>query len=489
VQPVCGTLKGGHRFHSSGVMRLISRTLLLVFAIVSGIALSAGAQQASTGPASRSLQNLDAARVSARAADWLSAYDKAGDFSGVVVLAQGDRVLFEKAYGFADTQVRSPNRPETRFRVASLSKTFTAAAIEQLVNQGRVRYSDPLSRYVAGMPNGDSITIEQLLTHQSGIGVLDSEDVYRDCISHDDLLRRLADAKPRFAPGKESAYSDEGYFLLAAVVERASGTSYEAFLRQNIFAPLQMENSGVACRDLPTGRNAFGSVATESEVRLRPVPYNEAALDGAGSVYANAEDLLGWLRAVNTNPSFNVSKLSYPYGWGKRKYGTRDLIEQSGQLEGFISHVAIYPQEHIYAIVLANIQSGFSQRIAKDLEAVFFGGQVSTPPVAKPIVLGERSMRQYVGTYRSKEISYPQTLAIRDGQLAMHWGEDPFWREMVMTDGDTFFLRAEYAQIHFERGPDGAVHRMVWNWPGGAHLTFEKDQILEDNAPNAPINP
>ena len=98
-------------------------------------------------------------------------------------------------------------------------------------------------------------------------------------------------------------------------------------------------------------------------------------------------------------------------------------------------------------------------------------------------------MRQYVGGYHSKEIGYPQTLATRQGHLAMHWGQDPFWREMVMTDGDTLFLRSDYATIHFERGSEGAVHRMVWNWPGGAHLSFDKDQILESHAPAAPENP
>jgi len=433
--------------------------------------------------------DLDQAAVSSAADAWLRAFEAAGDFSGVVLLAQGDRILFEKAYGYADPQVRSPNRPETRFRAASLSKTFTAAAIEQLVAQGKLRYSDVLSRYIAGIPNGDAITIEQLLTHESGVGILDSEDIYRDCIPHDDLVRRLAAAKPLFAPGKGSAYSNEGYFLLAAVIERVSGITYEEFLRKNIIAPLQLENSGVACRDLPTGRSAFGGVATASEAHTRPIPYNEAALDGAGSVYGNAGDLLRWLRAVDTNPAFGVSKLRYPYGWGKRKYSSRELIEQSGQLEGFISHVAIYPKEHIYAIVLGNIQSGFSQRIAHDLEAVLFGGEVSRPPTVTPITLGERSMRQYIGSYHSKGIAYTQTLAIRDVQLAVHWGQDPFWREMVMTDGDTFFLRADYATIHFERGPEGAVHRMVWAWPGGAHLSLDKDQILDSNAPTAPVNP
>jgi CubicO group peptidase (beta-lactamase class C family) len=432
---------------------------------------------------------LDPAAVSARADGWLKSYQVAGDFSGVVLLAQGEKIIFQKAYGAADPQVGSLNRLETRFRIASVSKTFTAAAIEKLVSDGKLRYSDSLNRYVQGIPNGDSITIEQLLLHQSGVGVLDAEEVFRDCLSRPDLLRRLAATKPLFAPGKKSQYSNEGYFLLAAVIERVTGESYEEFLGKNFFAPLHMENSGTACRDLPQGHNAFGGVATASEARLRPLPFNEAALDGAGSVFADAQDLCRWLRAVDGNPQLDVSKLKYPYGWGKRKYASRDLIEQSGQLEGFISHVAIYPKEHIYAIVLGNIQSGFSNYIAADLEAVLFGGAVSTPPEIRALTLGERSMRQYIGSYHSNETPYPQALAIRGGELAMHWGNDPFWREMAMTDGDTFFLRAEYARIHFERAADGLIHGMTWTWPGGAHLTLEKDKILGSPAPGAPENP
>jgi CubicO group peptidase (beta-lactamase class C family) len=432
---------------------------------------------------------LDGGAVSARADAWLKSYQEAGDFNGVVLLAQGNTILFQKAYGQADSQVGSLNRLDTRFRIASVSKTFTAAAIEQLVSDGKLRYSDPLSRYVIGVPYGDSITIEQLLTHESGVGILDSEDIHRDCLSHQDLLQRLSAAKPLFAPGKKSEYSNEGYFLLAAVIERVTGGSYEEFLRKNFFDPLQMENSGARCRNLPEGHNAFGGVATASEAHLRPLPFNEAAIDGAGSVVSNALDLYHWLRAIDTNPRFELSKLKYPYGWGKRKYSTRDLIEQSGRLEGFISHVAIYPKEHIYAIVLSNIQSGFSNRISHDLEAVLFGGPLSQPPIVKTVTLGERSMRQYTGGYHSSQTPYAQTLDIRGGQMAMHWGNGPFWREMVMIDGDTFFLRAEYARIHFERGPDGLVHHMIWNWPDGARLAFDKDQITGSPQPITPDNP
>jgi CubicO group peptidase (beta-lactamase class C family) len=430
----------------------------------------------------------EAGTLSSRADAWLKPYVESGDFNGAVLLAQGDKILFQKAYGLADAQVHSPNRIETRFRIASLSKTFTAAAVEKLAREGKLRYSDRLGKYVPGISNGDSITIEQLLRHESGVGILDSEEIFRECLSRQDLLQRLAGAKPLFAPGEKSEYSNEGYFLLASVIERVSGDSYAEFLRKNFFVPLSMGNSGTACRDLPEGRNAYGRVATESDERSRPLPFNEAALDGPGSVYSNVQDLYRWLRAVDNNPQLDVSKLEYPYGWGKRKYSTRELIEQSGQLEGFISHMGFYPKEHIYAIVLSNVQSGFANRIASDLEAVLFAGTVSQPPAVTAVTLGERSMRQYIGSYHSKETPFTQTLAIRDGQIAMHWGSDPFWREMVMVDGDTFFLRAEYARIHFERGADGNVHGMTWDWPGGAHLSFEKDVITGNPPPMVPGN-
>src|SRR5215470_16392265 len=381
--------------------------------------------------------------VQARADGWLKPFVAAGDFSGVVLIAREDRVLFEQAYGYSDVQ--SPNRSDTRFRTSSISQTFTAAAIGKLVSDGKLGYADTLARYVPGIPSGDAITIEQLLLHASGVGVLDSEDARRDCLSHAEALRRLRAAKPLFAPGQRSQQSNEGYFLLAAVIERVSGVSYEQFLRANVFEPLQMRSSGTACRELPGAQSAYGNVATGSEARLRPVSSNEAVLDGAGSVYSTVEDLHRWLRAVDTGAVLPSAQLKYPYGWGRRKYGTRELLEQSGQVGGFFSHVAIYPGEHLYAVVLSNVQSGFSGRVAKDLERVLFGGTVSKPPAVTAMTLGERSMNQYAGDYRSNEAGYTQTLAIRDGRLAMHWGGDPFWRELVMVDGDTFFLRADYA--------------------------------------------
>jgi CubicO group peptidase (beta-lactamase class C family) len=166
---------------------------------------------------------FDAVTIERRAEQWLKPYVAAGDFSGVVLIAQGERILVEKAYGKADLQHDVVSQVGTRFRIASLSKTFTAAAIELLTVQGKLSLTDHLSKYVSGITNSDKITVEQLLTHESGVGELDTPDMYRDCLTNEELIRRLRAVPPLFSPGTDSHYSNEGYFLLAVIIEKVSG--------------------------------------------------------------------------------------------------------------------------------------------------------------------------------------------------------------------------------------------------------------------------
>jgi len=417
---------------------------------------------------------LDGPTLATRADQWIDPYVAAGDFSGVVLIAQGDRVLVERAFGKADFQHGVPNRVETRFRIASLSKTFTAAAIERLITEGKLTLKDPLSKYVTGIPNGDKITVEQLLTHESGIGELDAADMYRECLPNAELIERLRKTPPLFAPGTDSHYSNEGYFLLAMILERVSGMSYETFLQKNIFAPLKLANTGSACQDLPPGPNADGYVPGDKAASVVPLPFPEATRVGPGSLYSNASDLNAWLRAVDTNRSFQVDKFAYPYGWGKRNYSGRDLIEQSGIHEGFNAHMALYPKEHIYAVVLSNVQSGLLNRIPKDLESVLFGGEMSRPPDVKPVPMNEAALREYQGTYKAGSIPIPQNIVVREGKLYMQWGNYPFLRILTPTGRGEFFFRYEYATVKFERDGKGDIVRMTWKWPGGEPVAFAR---------------
>jgi len=416
---------------------------------------------------------LDAPALSARVDQWITPYVSAGDFSGVVLIAQGDRVLAEKAYGQADHEHNVANRLETRFRIASLSKTFTAAAIERLIAQGKITLKDPLSKYIPGIANGDKITVEHLLLHESGVGQLDDPNVYRECLSNEEMIRRLRNVTPMFAPGTDDHYSNEGYFLLAMIIEKAAGVSFETFLQKNILQPLKLANTGSACLN-PPPPNASGYVPGDKAGSVVPLPFVEAAHVGPGSIYSNVRDLYAWLRAVDTDSRFQVGNLDYPYGWGKRNYSGRDLIEQSGIHEGFDAHMALYPKEHIYAVVLSNVQSGFQSRIPKDLEAVLFGGEISRPSEVKPAAIREAELRQYQGTYKAASISTEQRMTVREGKLYMQWGSYPFLRVLVPTGKDEFFFRYEYAKVKFERDAKGRVSKMTWQWPGGEPLAFAR---------------
>jgi len=410
--------------------------------------------------------------VASRANQWLLPYSKARDFSGVALIAQGEQILFERAYGKANVEHGLPNQLDTRFRVASLSKSFTAAGIELLIRKGQLSLSDKLDRYIKGIPNGEKITIAHLLLHQSGVGRFTL--LKQDCLSEEEWIDQLRKSQPSFAPGTSSRYSNEGYFLLAVVLEKASGISYASFLQQNIFGPLGMKDSGSACKELPSGNSATGYLPRGSAQDLLPVSIQQAVPIGPGSIFSTARDLYQWLRAVDTNPQFQVDGLQYPYGWGKRNFSGRDLIDQSGIVEGFNAHIALYPSEHVYCVILSNIQSGFFNRFEKDLESVLWGGDVSRPPQPAAYRAPTNALMEYSGNYKSTTFPVAQMLSVRGQDLFLQWADAPFLRPLVATAKDSFLYRVEYAQVSFERDRKGRIFKSTWRWPQGDPLIFEK---------------
>lgn len=416
---------------------------------------------------------MDSRKIGARLDDYLRPYVAVKDFSGVVLIAQDNTILAEKTYGMADFERNVPNRTQTAFRIASLSKTFTAGAIAMLIERGKVGLNDPLQRYLPDFPNGDKITVKNLLLHQSGVGQLTSPELLRDCFSIAELVSRLAKVPPLFAPGTTSGYSNEGYLLLAAIVEKASGTSYKSFLSKNIFKPLGMKHTGTMCTTWPIREHSNGNVSGLGH-GVAPLPLNQAAWDGPGSIYSTAGDLYLWLKALNANRLFHFDQLAYPYGWGRRDYSGRKLVEQSGQLRGFTAEMAIYPQEKLFLVYLSNIESGLFNRTPKDFEAVMFGGMPSTPPSETEAPASADELAAYAGSYSTAAVPVPMELVVRDGRLWMHWGGDPFFRPLIRTAEDEFFFRAEYASVRFQRNADRAVASAAWKWGDGQPLTLER---------------
>lgn len=419
-------------------------------------------------------QSLDSASLPAKLDSYLQPYVRVKDFSGVVLIAQAERVAVVREYGLADRGRGLRNQRSTAFRLASLSKTFTAAAIMMLIERGKVQLQDPLSRFFPEFPNGEHITVEQLLLHESGVGELDSPDLMRQCPDSDGMVRLIAKVPPFFAPGSSDRYSNEGYVLLAAVVEHASGTSYETFLRTNIFRPLKLNHTGVMCSEWPVANHAVGYIAGLGP-DVESLPFNEAGWNGPGSLYSTADDLYAWLRAVSTDRLFKFNKLAYPYGWGKRNYSGKPLVEQSGQLEGYTAHMAFYPEQKIYLVFLNNIESGLFSRVPKDLEALLFGGKPSAPPNPLQVPFAKNSLAEFAGAYSTTEYPVPLRFELRDSALFMHWGAVPFLRPLIMTGKDQFFTRAEYGNYEFIRDASGKVSGVSAKWDGGGRLELKRE--------------
>ena len=294
----------------------------------------------------------------------------AGDAPGASVLVLRDGVpLLRKAYGLADREQRIAATPATNYRLASVTKQFTAAAILLLVEEGRMTLDDSVRRWLPSLPaSADSITVRHLLTHSSGL--IDYEDVMPSDFSgqlHDaDVLRLLeSQDKTYFPPGTGYRYSNSGYALLALTVERASGQSFADFLRSHLFQPLGMANTLAFVEGGPAVANrAYGYSESAGRWTCTDQSTTSAVL-GDGGIYSSIDDLAKWdaalyddrllsdqSRELMFTPRVATDKPEIRYGFGWRITG--ETLWHSGESIGFRNVIVRYPQRRLTVIVLSN---------------------------------------------------------------------------------------------------------------------------------------
>ena len=257
------------------------------------------------GPApaeTRAADDTDLAKAADAAATALSQKDA---FSGVVLLARGGTAFFQKAWGMADRGLAVPNRVDTRFNVGSIGKAFTRAAVMELVRQGRLSLSDTVKKLLpeTRIPSADQITLEMLLEMKSGLGDIFGE---RYEATPKDRLRSLSDflalfeTNPlRFAPGTGRAYSNAGYVVLGLVIERVSGKPYWDFVRERVFAPAGMKDTGPFGPDEVVANRAVGYEKAEDGAWRSNVYGLPGRASSAGGVDSTAQDLLAFSKTPN----------------------------------------------------------------------------------------------------------------------------------------------------------------------------------------------
>jgi CubicO group peptidase (beta-lactamase class C family) len=264
-----------------------------------------------------------------------------GDFSGSVLIARGNSVWLRKGYGLASIELDVAATPATRYMIASLTKTLTAAAIVRLRDQGKLALEDTLARFLPDFPHAARVTIAQLLGHASGVQNPDYKAMFGRQISLDELVADIGRQPLLFAPGSDSRYSNAGYTLLAAVIEKVTGKTYGAALRDLVLDPAGMSASGDGSDGAAVPGLATPYVAGPGPQRARVAEGNYSADVGGGSAYSTVEDLLRWARAIQTDKLFRLGSLPYAYGWGQRTLAGSRWLEQSGLLDGWVSNIYV----------------------------------------------------------------------------------------------------------------------------------------------------
>jgi len=303
-------------------------------------------------------------------------------FMGTVLVARGENVLLNKGYGSANLEWEIPNSPATKFRIGSVTKQFTAAAILLLEERGRLSVDDLVSKHLPDAPPAwAKVTIFNLLTHTSGIPNFTSFPDYQSTMSlpvtTERLVARFRDKPLDFEPGEKMNYSNSGYALLGYLIEKVSGQTYAQFLQDNIFKPLGMSGSGYDSNAVVIPHRAAGYGPGPNG------PVNAAFLHmtiphGAGALYSTTEDLLRWNRALYGGKllsAASLKKMTMPfknnYGFGLViSAGSRTRYGHNGGINGFNSFLAYFPESRVTLVILANVNGPAADDLGAKLSSL-----------------------------------------------------------------------------------------------------------------------
>lgn len=333
----------------------------------------------------------------------LNKYNEYGQFNGSALVAENGKVIFKKGFGSANMEWNIPNQPDTKFRLGSITKQFTALLIVKLAEEGKLKLDAPITTYLPDYPkeNGDRITTHHLLTHTSGIpNYTDSPNFFKDKSRNPstpaDFVKTFSSLPLDFTPGEKFNYSNSGYFLLGYIIEKITGKTYEQNLQEVIFTPLKMANSGydhseIILKNRAAGYERKGKQITNAAYLDMSIPY------AAGSLYSTVEDLYLWDQALYTNkllsaksmeslfkPYISLGKSAYGYGWfieesdngGKEKLKT---VGHGGGINGFNTIITRYTTDKNLIVLLNNTGGTVLGEMNNAIRAILYNKPFEQP--------------------------------------------------------------------------------------------------------------
>lgn len=361
-----------------------------------------------------------------------------GKFSGVVLVAKGDRILLNEGFGWADPFIGVRNTESKRFMIASVSKAFVAASILQLQEKGLLSVNDFIQQHLPEYPAwaSENIQIHHLLTHTSGIPDYINDFPLKFKLkqftgwtpARKELIASFQNRPLNFFPGEDFKYSNSGYVLLARIVENVSGMDYEKYVARHILEPLGMDNTGMGDFD-KIGNRAVAFKGTSAK-KKQIDNFKSEWIYGMGEIYSTTHDLNKWLMSfsdtlilseASKKQMFTPALHNYAYGWHVYDVFGRSQYSHGGYLPGWNSYVFFYPEDTLSVIVLSNLENSNPMEICGNISrVVFMNGLDQAPPVQDD---------KYAGRYALEDPS--------------HESEVPFEADIVTVNEEEGNLRVK----------------------------------------------
>ncbi len=405
----------------------------------------------------------------------LSEQFKNNETGATVLVARNGQIIYKKAFGMANLELNVPMQVDNVFWVASIGKQFTAVAILQLMEQGKLNLHDDITRFIPDYPTqGKEITIEHLLTHTSGIhnfsGMKDPEKkLALDCTPNEviDFFKNLP---MRFAPGSKWEYSNSGYFLLGHIIETITGKTYAEYLEENIFKPLGMTNSLYASNTRII-KNRVGAYSLGDMGFENSKPQNISHVYSAGAIQSTVEDLFKWHQAVHTfklvrrenlERAFTRYKLTngretdYGYGWRLGYVYESPSIWHGGLIAGFGTMEMYLPKEDVFVAVFSNCDCNYPKDITSRLAALAVG----KPSEYREIPLESSILQGYTGIYENEK-RQQRIITLTENTLFSQLGRGPK-SKLKAYQRDLFFFDGNAMQtIEFSRNAKGKIEKLI----------------------------
>ena len=401
-------------------------------------------------------------------------YYKANEPGATVIVVKNGKTVLRSSYGMANAIEKIPMKADDVMRLGSITKQFTAVGIMMLVDEGKISLSDKLSKFIPDYPEaGNQITVEHLLTHTSGVpNYTSNPDFVKNMekeMSVKEMIATFKNEALEFEPGTRWSYSNSGYFLLGAIIEKVTGVPYAKFVEDRIFVPLKMNNSAYEGYERTKQRHAEGHSKNKDGFEFsRKLSMSQPY--AAGSLISTVDDLATWdasisagalLKAESWKKAFTPYVLkqgeptNYGYGWSIGQLEGSPMISHGGGINGFSTFALRLPEDKVYVAVLTNADGGLArpEMVASRLAARMIG---KTIPEFTAVKLDAATLDQYVGVYKIDEKN--RRNFVRDGDKLIMTRTNGPRTELQAYAKDQFFIDEQsLLRVQFVRNDKNEV--------------------------------